>query len=883
MNLPSVGFSLTNTNRLEVLEDIFASHGDAIAVIDAYGTFLLGNRRYAEMFFEPGKQPKTGESAIEVVRRIVEGGQVVGLDQMDPDQAVLNCLIDCYSFVQGAEFALTDGRVIQVSSSPTKAGGHLMTFRDTGRDRIGERRAVELLSNGFNSADMGMVLWDAGLAVQLVNPAWRDLTLPVQVGDDVRDVFQGFVESEMLAVPQGVSCHDYVKATIAQVHRSPMQFTLHGTDGRRVQLSTFAIASGGVMATAIDITERSNTEDRARALLHDAVEALEIGIVHFDVDLKLLMRNETARQMIMLDRAPFPIGAPLSHLICELIDRGEMILPDGVTRDALVQDIVKKVRGFQKGLRPLWKNGRVLEMSINPTQMGGYLVSTQDLTEAVNADRAASEANELVKTIVDASPTTFLVSKVESGEIVFATSASKERFGDISSTRSFFLKPEDRTTYLEALLPTGSLTDYPVKFRKHDGTIMDGLTSARVIEYRGEQMIVAATRDITDHLAMQKELEIQRNASLQNEKLAALGELLAGVAHELSNPLSVIVGYAMMLRDQNIGDPYMTKVERIAVAADRCTRIVKMFLALAREKPALSETCDIAELVTTAIAVSDGGLAASGAKLRIEIPHDLPLVTADPDHITQVFSNLIVNAGHAISDLGPAGMLAVRAHAAEDCSSVTIEVEDNGPGVPPAIQHRIFEPFFTTRDVGQGTGVGLTFSHRVISAHGGTLSVANNPDGGAIFRVTLPTRPQTPKVQGDGVSQIDRGSTAQNILVLDDDQSVSQVLKDILQGHGYLVDVFDTGKTALRGCAVKNYQVILSDMRMPDMNGEGFFRVLHQLHPELADRVIFLTGDTLNAAAATFMAQSGRPCLEKPLSPEDLLFHVNKLAAQVAQ
>ena len=860
-----------DSDQLAIFRDCLESHGDAIAVLDENGVFVFGNSRYNEMFFDPADHPKVGESAIEVVRRIVDGDRVFGVDQMDPDHAVLNMVIDCFSFVQGAEFGLKDGRVIQVSSTPTNDGRIMMTFRDTRRDRLGERRAVELLSDGFGSADMGMILWDAGLVVQLVNPAWQDLTLPGQIGDDISSHFTRFVEQGMLKLPDGQSIESFVHDTIKSIHAEPMRFVLHLSDGRHVQLSTFGILSGGVMATAMDISVQFDAEERARVLLQDAVEALDFGVLHFDANLELLMMNRAAKNMIMANIQTPELGTRLSEIAESLIDNGAVPIPDGKSREDLVALFEHNARTYKSRHRVAWDNNRTYEFSTHPTEMGGYLVSIQDLTEAVHAGRKAREAHDLVTTIVDASPTTFLVSKVETGEVVYATQASRERFGDIKSTLSFFLDPEHRKSYLAALLPTGSLTDYPVRFRRQDGSIMDGLTSARVIEYQGEKMIVSSTRDITDFLAMQRELEIQRRTALQNEKLSALGELLAGVAHELSNPLSVVVGYSMMLRDEIDDQAYLHKVDRIAIAADRCVRIVKMFLALAREKPATLEMCAMADLLEDAIAVSCGSLEAVGGTLVSDVDIDLPHVLADPDHITQVFSNLLTNASHSVRDLGSDGQISIRAYRAETDRQVVVEVQDNGPGVPPDIQHRIFEPFFTTKDVGKGTGVGLAFSHRVVTAHGGTLSLDSPRDGGALFRVCLPTGSSASEVENPATPAMPGVDSGTPIMVLDDDPSVSEVLRDVLTRAGYSVDVFDNGQSALAHCRLRPYAVIMCDMRMPDIDGEQFFQKLAQLNSDMAKRVVFLTGDTMNPAVCAFLSQCGQPCLEKPIMPAELL------------
>ncbi|MEO9895760.1 MAG: PAS-domain containing protein [Paracoccaceae bacterium] len=867
----------------EMFEDCMMSHPDGIAVLDDAGTFIFSNTRYNEMFFDKDKIPIPGESALQVVRRIIDGNRVVGLDQMDPDHAALNMVIDCFSFVQGAEFSLKNGRVIQVNSSPTKDGRILMSFRDTRRDRLGERRAAELLSEGLGSADMGMVLWDASLNVQMVNPAWQDITLPLTIGDEMTRFFQTLVDSDMLPVPVGMTKANFVHETVAAAHAKPMRLLLSLPDGRHIQISTFGITSGGVLATAVDISQQYNAEERARALLRDAVEALEIGVLHFDENLTLLMVNRAAKKMVWADMPDPDESTKLNDIIEALIDKGTILIPRDRTGKEVVQSFEDAARNFEKQRRVTWENGRTFEFSTEPTEMGGYLVSVQDLTDSVRAEREVREAHELVTTIVDASPTTFLVSKVDTAEVVYATDASRERFGDIKSTLSFFLDPQHRKTYLDALLPTGELNDYPVRFRRSDGSIMDGLTSARVIDYRGEKMIVSSTRDITEFLEMQRELETQRRHALQNEKLSALGELLAGVAHELSNPLSVVVGYAMMLRDEVSEKPFIEKIDRIALSADRCVRIVKMFLALAREKPAEPQVCKIENLLESAIALSSGGIETVGGHIELHCASNMPSVTADPDHVTQVFTNLIVNATHAVADLGAKAHVHIQAYCEPDGRSIAIDVEDNGPGVPKDIQQRIFDPFFTTKEVGSGTGFGLAFSHRVVSAHKGTLTLEAPTNGGALFRVRLPVSECATEVQPIKARAVANNDLSLPILLLDDDDSVAGVLAEILADAGYSVDVVHAAKDALAWCDQRAYSCILTDIRMPDMDGRAFYAALQDKHANHVDRVIFLTGDTLNPDIAQFLEETGCICLEKPILPNDLLAQVRRLTTRGPQ
>ncbi len=850
---------------------------DGLVVFDEDGRFLTANAGYKAMFFDPGEEPQEGDSALRVARRIVASRRVLALNQMDPDQAALNCMIDCYSFVRGAEFSLVDGRIIQVTSSPTDLGGILMTFRDTGRDRLGERRAAELLSEGLGSVDMGMVLWDAGLKVQMCNEAWGKLIRPLKVGDDVRDVARGILGRAVISPPQGVTEDAFVAEWIAEIHSQSVQFQIETRAGHKILISTFRMQSGGILATAIDVSAQRDAEEMARTLLRDAVEALAIGVMHFDADLRLLMYNRASKDILFRALPPPDTGSNLHDILESLVDAGQLLPSDGQTKTSVLQRFIEQATSFQQGFRPEWSDGRTLEISTYPTDLGGFLVSVQDLTERVNAERATREANELVRTIVNASPTTFLVSKVETGEIVYSTSSSRERFGEIESTLSFFLDPQDRVDYLAALLPTGSLTDYPVRFRRADGSVMNGLTSARVITYQGEQMIVSSTRDITESLAMQRELETQRQIAHQNEKLSALGELLAGVAHELSNPLSVVVGYSLMLRDQVQDETLLRRVEHIANSADRCAKIVKMFLAMARQHPTHVAACDLRDIVETSLGISTGALRSHGARIILDFEDGQSLVNGDADQLSQVYTNLITNAGHALAGKAGAGILRITCRSSPHGDKVILDVCDNGPGVPFEIRQRIFEPFFTTRETGVGTGVGLAFCHRIITAHDGTLTLHDAPGGGAIFRITLPSVSAHEVSQDILVDPAPPEGRNRRILVLDDEEVLGQMLNSILSEAGYRVEVFTKAEDAVRRCAETTFDIILSDIRMPGMDGQAFQRALGTVAPQQADRLIFLTGDALNPGLVRFLESCGRPYLEKPVAPETLLNAVDQI------
>ena len=266
---------------------------------------------------------------------------------------------------------------------------------------------------------------------------------------------------------------------------------------------------------------------------------------------------------------------------------------------------------------------------------------------------------------------------------------------------------------------------------------MDGLTSARVIEFGGERLIVSSTRDVTEQLALQAELERQREIAHQNEKLSALGGVLAGVAHELNNPLSIVVANAMMLQDGIVDPRTRKRIDRIAVAASRSARIVKTFLAMARNRPQKLVPTPAGELIYDALDVAAYGLRSLGTEIEVTLAEDLPAIAVDPDQIVQVFSNVIVNAEHAMTSVPGPHRLRITADLTA-AAMVRFTFEDTGPGVPDEIVGRIFEPYFTTKEVSEGTGVGLAYSQRIVRSHDGRIDVGRSPGGGASVTVELP-------------------------------------------------------------------------------------------------------------------------------------------------
>lgn len=377
------------------------------------------------------------------------------------------------------------------------------------------------------------------------------------------------------------------------------------------------------------------------------------------------------------------------------------------------------------------------------------------------------------------------------------------------------------------------------------------------------------TIDISERKRTEAALERSREALFQSEKLTALGSLLAGVSHELNNPLSIIVGHAVMLERQAEGTPQAERADKIRKAAYRCARIVQTFLAMARQKTPERASVELNEIVAAALELTEYGLRANGiAVLRDLAPH-LPALDADADQLHQVIVNLIINAQQAMQDEPTPRELRITTRAAPGKRAVCVEVADTGPGVPIEARRRIFEPFFTTKPQGVGTGVGLSFSQGLVEAHGGTLELLDT-DRGACFRLVLPTGSHVPAPAVTTKRQTGLAVRGRTALIVDDEREIAETLADFLSMEGYVCQVAIGGIDARECLSRDDYDLVVSDLRMPDLDGPALFAWLQAERPAMAGRVAFVTGDTLGRKAALFLARAGRPVVEKPFTPESV-------------
>jgi signal transduction histidine kinase/CheY-like chemotaxis protein len=368
---------------------------------------------------------------------------------------------------------------------------------------------------------------------------------------------------------------------------------------------------------------------------------------------------------------------------------------------------------------------------------------------------------------------------------------------------------------------------------------------------------VVVVEDITEQQALEAQL-------IQSEKMAAVGTLVSGLAHELNNPLTSIAGLSEFLLEQpGTAAPQREHLRVINEQAERAGRIVRDLLAFARQGPGERASVDLGDLVERTVQLMGYELRRRGATAEVDAAPGLPPVWGDRHQLQQVALNLIGNAAQAVASLPEGRPRLVRIHVADEGGRVVLRVADTGPGLSAEVQARMFSPFFTTKAPGEGTGLGLFVSYGIAAAHGGTLTAESRPGQGATLVLSLPPA----GAAGGPTESAGSGDAAERrwrILVVDDDPVVRQVVSVLFSREGHRVDAAVGGADALRLAEGGRYDLAIAD-RLASAGNEPLAAALGRLPGGLGSRLILTTSDARADGAA-----GGPLILRKPFDLHQL-------------
>lgn len=378
--------------------------------------------------------------------------------------------------------------------------------------------------------------------------------------------------------------------------------------------------------------------------------------------------------------------------------------------------------------------------------------------------------------------------------------------------------------------------------------------------------------------ALEETVRQRTERLVQSEKVAAMGSLLAGVAHELNNPLTILSAHAqLLLRSQ---DSAARRAAQIQSAAERCVRIVRNFLALARQRTPERTQTFVTNVLQGSVELLAYPLRSDSVDVVVDLPGDMPVLWADPHQLHQVFVNILANAHHAMRRQTRPRRIAITGRYDRAGGRVRLEIADTGPGIPRELQAKIFEPFFTTKPAGEGTGLGLSLSRAIIEDHGGMIAVDSVPDHGTRFIIEMPVVALPAPASEAAATAPLPAIPPSRVLVVDDEPGIAEVVAEAIQRDGHRVEIAAHGSMALEMLGRGTYDAIVSDTKMPVLDGESFYAELERHFPRLQQRIIFLTGDVLSSEKRQFLERTGAPFLAKPCDLDEVRRLVQRVLAR---
>jgi len=585
--------------------------------------------------------------------------------------------------------------------------------------------------------------------------------------------------------------------------------------------------------------------------------------------LTVLLRDATSKRLtVAYDRAPAP--TPVDDPLLQLAFRaGPLVFSSNVRAAARELGVDPPDPPASWIGVPLNAAGRAIgAVSLGRTRAGGYgddeLLTAMAVTAQVAVTLENAHLLELLsigkyewEVTVDNIPQAICI--VDAGGTIRRGNRVFAELIDTPVTalpgRSWFeLLPSGWTDVVARVLADPDAG--PLELRTDDRIL---LVSARPMTTFGGAFV--QFDDVTDKRRLQEQL-------IQSEKMSAIGQLIAGVAHDLNNPLASVVGFSDFLSESAEVPPGLAEPLRvIRQEAERAATIVHNLLSFARRQEAQRQPQGVAPLLESTIALLRNELLANDVAVDLAIDPDVPDLELNANQMKQVFLNLLSNAVHAIASTGRAGTIRLRVRRWLD--GVAVQVVDDGPGMSEDVARHVFEPFFTTKSEGRGTGLGLSICQGIVKEHGGRITLETAPGAGATFTVELPGAETAAPASVEPVPAAAPGGTLR-ILVVDDEEPILHYMRATLEAWGHTVALAQDGREAYRRVTTEPFDLIVCDLRMPQVDGRDLFQTLVRERPDVAAKIVFATGDTVRGDTLQFLESLGRPFLHKPFTLAEL-------------
>ena len=551
---------------------------------------------------------------------------------------------------------------------------------------------------------------------------------------------------------------------------------------------------------------------------------------------------------------------------------------------------IKRRRSFIMESHHRTKAGRIfpVEITVNFLEFGGNEFNcafVRDITERKQAENALLESEIKFRSLFDSSPQAIALTSTETGKLIDVnnkccelTKYAKEEIIGKTTTEVGFYTKEDRNRFIKHIQTSGEIQGLEMAIKAKDGSIFHTLMFAKVIRIAGNSFILTTFLDVTEQKRLKAELQ-------QAHKMEAIGTLAGGIAHDFNNILGIILGNTeLAIDDVPEWNPARYNLKEVISASLRAKDVIRQLLSFSRKTHLERKPVKVDAIITEALKLLQSSIP-KNIELHLNIPKEAQTILADPTQINQILINLSTNAVHAMPDGGILEVNIKNTILDDDTAAqipdlkpgpyVTLTVSDTGQGVNPKLKNRIFDPYFTTKEVGKGTGMGLSLVHGIVKSHEGAILVDSELGTGTTFSIFFPVVEEQAVIETETEEELPTGS--ERILLVDDEESIVYVGQNRLERLGYQVETRMNPVEALESFRTNpdQFDLIITDMTMPQMTGDQLVKEILKIRPDMP--IILCTGFNENIDEEKAKEIGIRQYIEKPLKRDDLA----KLVRQV--
>jgi PAS domain S-box-containing protein len=657
-----------------------------------------------------------------------------------------------------------------------------------------------------------------------------------------------------------------------------------------------------LIAKVARLIERARSEEALRESedrFHSTFDQAAVGIAHVGIAGEWLLVNQKVCDI-------------LGYTSDELL---QMTFQDVTHSDDLEADLANvrtllagELSNYVMKKRYVRKDGALiwiqLTVSLTRDRLGfpKYFISVlEDISERQQAEEALRQSEQRYRLLFENNPHPMWVYDIESLRFLAVNNAAVHHYGfsheefigmtikDIRPKADVPVLPDEISMLVEGVNLSGVW-----KHRKKDGTLIDVQIVAHHLDFAGRRAALVLAHDITEQKAAEEALRRSEEKLQQSQKLEAVGRLAGGLAHDFNNILTAITGYSdLVLRRLTAADPMRQNVEEIRRAANRAASLTHQLLAFSRKQIMQVKVLDLNAIVLDMKAFLRRVIG-EDIDFSTNLEPEVGMVKADPSQLEQVIMNLAVNARDAMPEGGKLTIetknVFLEQRDVDDQLSVkpgkytVLSVSDTGAGMESETQKRIFEPFFTTKEQGKGTGLGLSMVYGIVKQSGGSIRVYSEAGRGTTFKIYLPLVEESGRRDQPVASLPDVPRGTETVLVVEDEDIVRELVREVLEVEGYSVVSARRGKDALKLCVEhpEAISLLVTDVVMPEMSGRELAERLTEIRPEV--RVLFISGYTDDSVIRHGVLEAGTAFLQKPFTPNELARKVRGvLDAEVAE